>query len=470
MKETYEKLLDGTIVTSLVSVPDSPLLPISARWPRKLIPGSATQFVPLSRHSTLPELQRFVTLFKPKRIVPNTVLPHFNGADWASIPSAFGDCMAPGAAERVYEDMRANGYRIWNTDTARRHGSDAHSLVKAATSDEFGEFGLFTSTVDNYLAPPGADESPDSFTNMLREVFRKATRPGRGSRKLRTLEHFATFLSSGAKDEDEDEDESQGNPSSQSDDMLPWKLDWSVSNPATSHSSKGYLSKERPMVKVEDTHSDSAVLVTSPSPTKSFSSSSMPKTALTPTENLFPTTIAAVRTASPILRTRSENSPLKFSPGQISTAHTIRVQSPSLESSLTVQNTIISTPIPDTNPRSSTSSWKEQPPPPPSRKRKTPHLTPVRSLVPTITPVREPPSRSSIAGSGRDSPGIPSSAGSRPRKRHRSSLLSLIERCDRAKQSSQTAITHASSVISSTDDSRWAERVVSTKHESKERR
>ncbi|KAF9515029.1 hypothetical protein BS47DRAFT_822800 [Hydnum rufescens UP504] len=69
--------------------------------------------VPLARHSTLPELQHFVSIFKPKRVVPNTVLPRFRGADWACIPVMFRSSMAPGGAERVMEDMRANGYSIW---------------------------------------------------------------------------------------------------------------------------------------------------------------------------------------------------------------------------------------------------------------------------------------------------------------------------------------------------------------------
>ncbi|KAF8999333.1 beta-lactamase-like protein [Cyathus striatus] len=45
--------------------------------------------VPLSRHSPLPELQSLVSLFRPKRIVPNTLDPGLMGLDWAAIDRVF---------------------------------------------------------------------------------------------------------------------------------------------------------------------------------------------------------------------------------------------------------------------------------------------------------------------------------------------------------------------------------------------
>ncbi|EJC97861.1 uncharacterized protein FOMMEDRAFT_42871, partial [Fomitiporia mediterranea MF3/22] len=39
--------------------------------------------VPLHRHSTLPELQNFVGLFRPRRLVPNFLEPSLHGLDWA---------------------------------------------------------------------------------------------------------------------------------------------------------------------------------------------------------------------------------------------------------------------------------------------------------------------------------------------------------------------------------------------------
>ncbi|KAF5361843.1 hypothetical protein D9756_002075 [Leucocoprinus leucothites] len=49
--------------------------------------------VPLSRHSTLPELQAFVSLFRPKRIVPNTLDPRLQDLDWFCIDRMFEGCL-----------------------------------------------------------------------------------------------------------------------------------------------------------------------------------------------------------------------------------------------------------------------------------------------------------------------------------------------------------------------------------------
>lgn len=51
--------------------------------------------VPLSRHSPLPELQQFVSLFRPKVVVPNTLEPRLQGLDWACIDKMFADCLHP---------------------------------------------------------------------------------------------------------------------------------------------------------------------------------------------------------------------------------------------------------------------------------------------------------------------------------------------------------------------------------------
>jgi DNA cross-link repair 1C protein len=51
------------------------------------------QLVPLSRHSPFPELQAFVKLFRPKRVVPNTLDPRLKGLDWACIDQMFSSCL-----------------------------------------------------------------------------------------------------------------------------------------------------------------------------------------------------------------------------------------------------------------------------------------------------------------------------------------------------------------------------------------
>ncbi|PBK71516.1 hypothetical protein ARMSODRAFT_1082972 [Armillaria solidipes] len=50
--------------------------------------------VPLARHSPLPELQRFVSLFRPKTIIPNTLDPSLNGLDWTGIRNVFSSCLS----------------------------------------------------------------------------------------------------------------------------------------------------------------------------------------------------------------------------------------------------------------------------------------------------------------------------------------------------------------------------------------
>ncbi|KAG6826688.1 hypothetical protein H0H92_014846 [Tricholoma furcatifolium] len=51
--------------------------------------------VPLSRHSPLDELRSFVSLFRPHRVVPNTLEPRLRGFDWAAINHMFADCLHP---------------------------------------------------------------------------------------------------------------------------------------------------------------------------------------------------------------------------------------------------------------------------------------------------------------------------------------------------------------------------------------
>ncbi|KAJ3532022.1 hypothetical protein NM688_g7488 [Phlebia brevispora] len=63
--------------------------------------------VPLSRHSSLPELRRFVSLFKPKRIVPNTLDPTLAGLDCASLPEMFAGCVSSET------DMHSECLKIW---------------------------------------------------------------------------------------------------------------------------------------------------------------------------------------------------------------------------------------------------------------------------------------------------------------------------------------------------------------------
>ncbi|TRM64151.1 hypothetical protein BD626DRAFT_456611 [Schizophyllum amplum] len=57
--------------------------------------GPNVLLVPLSRHSPLPELQAFVKLFRPRRVVPNTLTPALHGLDWFCIDRMFANCLSP---------------------------------------------------------------------------------------------------------------------------------------------------------------------------------------------------------------------------------------------------------------------------------------------------------------------------------------------------------------------------------------
>ncbi|KAF8959635.1 hypothetical protein BDZ97DRAFT_1666846 [Flammula alnicola] len=57
--------------------------------------------VPLARHSTLPELQEFVKLFRPKRVVPNTLDPRLMNLDWVCIDRMFAPFLHPSMRESV---------------------------------------------------------------------------------------------------------------------------------------------------------------------------------------------------------------------------------------------------------------------------------------------------------------------------------------------------------------------------------
>ena len=64
-----------------------------------------SQMVPLHRHSPLPELRDFVSLFKPKRLVPNFLHPCLMGLDWACMPLMFGRYIADDGAKRMRNEI-----------------------------------------------------------------------------------------------------------------------------------------------------------------------------------------------------------------------------------------------------------------------------------------------------------------------------------------------------------------------------
>ena len=61
--------------------------------------------MPLTRHSSLPELKSLVALFRPKRVVPNELFPPLFGLDYACMPAMFGPYLQPGGAELIRKDI-----------------------------------------------------------------------------------------------------------------------------------------------------------------------------------------------------------------------------------------------------------------------------------------------------------------------------------------------------------------------------
>lgn len=64
------------------------------------------QIVPLSRHSSLPELKAFVSIFKPRTLYPLTIAEDSRRPcrDYLSLSTNFASCLAPGGAKQLAEE------------------------------------------------------------------------------------------------------------------------------------------------------------------------------------------------------------------------------------------------------------------------------------------------------------------------------------------------------------------------------
>uniref|UniRef100_V5ETZ4 DNA repair metallo-beta-lactamase domain-containing protein n=1 Tax=Kalmanozyma brasiliensis (strain GHG001) TaxID=1365824 RepID=V5ETZ4_KALBG len=104
-------------------------------WPEALV-------VPIERHSTLPELQMFVGLFKPRTVSPNTILDPKGGLDYYLLHHLFGHVLAaPDDRQKlVDEGLLMLGNKTWSfyeTQLARaREQAQARRNAGAADSTE----------------------------------------------------------------------------------------------------------------------------------------------------------------------------------------------------------------------------------------------------------------------------------------------------------------------------------------------
>ncbi|KAI9448810.1 hypothetical protein BJY52DRAFT_1310396 [Lactarius psammicola] len=94
--------------------------------------------VPLSRHSPLNELRAFVSLFRPARVVPNTLDPSLQGLDALCIPNIFASCLSnsrPSSSAAFAEALADDDLKIREDgeDSALQNlvGDDAERIAHA---------------------------------------------------------------------------------------------------------------------------------------------------------------------------------------------------------------------------------------------------------------------------------------------------------------------------------------------------
>ncbi|KAG1718369.1 beta-lactamase-like protein, partial [Suillus lakei] len=95
--------------------------------------------VPLERHSPLPELLNLVSLFRPRRVVPNTLVPALGGLDWTAMNAMFRECVAPPNYERcdpIPHELNSSGVIHPSTlDLASLNLFDTDSAMKNLVGD-----------------------------------------------------------------------------------------------------------------------------------------------------------------------------------------------------------------------------------------------------------------------------------------------------------------------------------------------
>ncbi|KAF9461155.1 beta-lactamase-like protein [Collybia nuda] len=113
--------------------------------------------VPLSRHSPLPELREFVSLFRPRKVVPNTLEPRFNGLDWLAVNNMFRDCLhqdvsipEPPPAISLLEELREE---VDDEDVALKNLVGDGAVDLAERWADHGKLKKKLGVLQGYLAP-----------------------------------------------------------------------------------------------------------------------------------------------------------------------------------------------------------------------------------------------------------------------------------------------------------------------------
>ncbi|KAJ7597693.1 hypothetical protein C8J56DRAFT_1159547 [Mycena floridula] len=146
---------------------------------------------PLARHSSLPELKAFVSLFRPHSIIPNTLDPNLHGLDRLGINRMFASCLSgkvPISTAPVPTPFPTTALDGQDWEAVLRH---IESLVKSGPSDAWrnsenvalknmvGDDAIQVATI---WMTPGMDTSIGRKLDLLRSVLSSGAEPSRRSR------------------------------------------------------------------------------------------------------------------------------------------------------------------------------------------------------------------------------------------------------------------------------------------------
>jgi hypothetical protein len=100
----------------------------------------------VARHSCLSELQAFVAAFRPKKVVPNDLVPSLKGWDWFSMLSAFGPHIMEGGIQEMEMDLDKHFPR-----RGQEPPKDTSNLSEEVEI-----------SIENFIRPESVEESEDA--------------------------------------------------------------------------------------------------------------------------------------------------------------------------------------------------------------------------------------------------------------------------------------------------------------------